>query len=432
MENKKIFPIKSNTACLLKWSWSTIFLGTRKTSSCHRVDQDIIEPGKFESFHNTPQKILAREQMRRGEWPKAGCQYCEKIEDAGGVSDRQYQLSSMHISVPEELETDPAANSVTPTMLEVYFTNTCNMACLYCGPEFSSTWQAENNRFGTVVSGSEFGIGLYATEEVFFNDQYESMLGEFWTWLEKNYLKLRNFQILGGEPFYQKELEMCIDFFDHHPNPNLQLNLVSNLKVEHSKFRRIIDKLQRLKSENKIKHVQITGSLDCWGEAAEYIRSGLDLKEFSANMEYMLDTDIVVCINSAINVLSIKATAEMIRQINTWNDIRYSKYKTYTNKHIYFSFMTVNWPKYMNPDIFGGELFVDDFKEIIESMPRHTEDQERFVDHMVGIAKQISSAIADQEMIGYLREYLDIIDNRRNTNWKQTFPWLEDQFRKLE
>jgi hypothetical protein len=51
---------------------------------------------------------------------------------------------------------------------------------------------------------------------------------------------------------------------------------------------------------------------------------------------------------------------------------------------------------------------------------------------MIGIAKQINNATVDHEMIGYLREYLDIIDSRRNTNWKQTFPWLEDQFKKLE
>jgi MoaA/NifB/PqqE/SkfB family radical SAM enzyme len=27
---------------------------------------------------------------------------------------------------------------VTPRILEVYFDNTCNLKCLYCGPHFSS------------------------------------------------------------------------------------------------------------------------------------------------------------------------------------------------------------------------------------------------------------------------------------------------------
>ena len=50
------------------------------------------------------------------------------------MSDRQYQLKAGHEvdRTPEELLTDPTATEVVPTILEVYFNNTCNMACLYC------------------------------------------------------------------------------------------------------------------------------------------------------------------------------------------------------------------------------------------------------------------------------------------------------------
>ena len=152
MENrtKKIFPIQSDTACLLKWSWSTIFLGIGTTSSCHRCNHDQLTVETFKDFHNTPNKIQARQLMREGVWPQKGCQYCEKIEAAGGVSDRQYQIDSDHDAdrVPTELLQDPTANVVTPRTLEIYFSNTCNLKCIYCSPQFSSQIKQENIKFG--------------------------------------------------------------------------------------------------------------------------------------------------------------------------------------------------------------------------------------------------------------------------------------------
>jgi hypothetical protein len=122
----KVFPIKTDTACLLKWSWSTVFLKEGVTSSCHRCDQLPIDPDNFAGFHNLPRKLEARRTMLRGQWPQGGCQYCQRIESAGGTSDRMYQFNSGREGElpPPELSTDPVAIEVTPTILEVYFNNT--------------------------------------------------------------------------------------------------------------------------------------------------------------------------------------------------------------------------------------------------------------------------------------------------------------------
>ena len=479
MPTNKVFPIQSETACLLKWSWSTVFLGTGKTSSCHRVDQESITPETFHTFHNTPGKIRAREMMRRGEWPREGCQYCEEIERAGGTSDRMYQLRAQHHAPPPELEIDVNANKVTPTILEVYFSNTCNMSCLYCGPHFSSVWEAENNRYGDFIQGpihlnatktKEFTPeekrslekeleryetirdhlldsienknrhGLKNYYKIYngkvneikdtlqpnynpFTKNYDKMLTEFWAWLSENYQHLEHLHILGGEPFYQKELDDVIDFFDRHPNPNLVLNLVSNLKVEPKKFQSTIDRLLTLKHQGKIARVQITGSLECWGPQQEYVRWGLDLKEFSANMEYMLTKEITICVNGAINALSIKTTAEYFNEINRWNEIRY-QYFPDPKDRISISFMTVNYPLYMKPDIFQAGFFTEDFNNILAAMPKLTETERLNYDHMQGIAKQVEHNNEQHDMINYLKIYLNEMDRRRGTDWTKLFPWL--------
>ena len=423
---KKVFPIQSKTACLLKWAWSTVFIHTQKTSSCHRVEQDDITLENFDSFHNTPQKILAREKMQRGEWPQAGCQYCEKIEDAGGMSDRQFQLAGMNFDVPQELINDPTANAVTPTILEVYFSNVCNMGCLYCGSHFSSLWEAENNKFGSFVKN---GIYLGTSDDLRDVNglNYSELVDKFFNWLENNYRSITKLHILGGEPFYQSELDRCIDFYDTHPNPDLQFCIVTNLKVAPARFQLTINKLLKLKSESKINGVAITGSLDCWGKEAEYIRYGLDLNEYSANLEYLLDKEVTVCINSAINSLSIKTMPAFIEKMNYWNSIR-AAHDPNPRSLIYWSFMTVQPFLPLCPEIFDADLFKDDFDKIVELMPTDSEFQTQSREHMIGIATQIQSVkTKDQTSVDTLKMYLDEMDRRRNTNWKELFPWLVDQ-----
>jgi len=192
---KKVFPIQTETSCLLKWAWSTVYLYRGTTSSCHRVAQNPIDPNNFGDFHNLPEKLQARRLMLSGQWPGQGCEYCQSIEQAGGVSDRQHQLTGDHHvdRIPPELLTDPTAVEVTPTVLEVYFNNTCNMACVYCGEHFSTKWADENRRWGEFKQdGVAFG---HRTQ---INPHYDRMLADFWQWLAKDehYRAIRYFQIL--------------------------------------------------------------------------------------------------------------------------------------------------------------------------------------------------------------------------------------------
>lgn len=423
---KKTFPIKTDTACLLKWSWSTIFLSIGRTASCHRVNHDKISVENFASFHNTPRKIKTRELMREGKWPKYGCQYCEDIEKAGGVSDRLFQLNVMSYNIPPELEQNPNANIVTPTTLEVYFNNTCNMSCIYCGPHFSSVWETENKKHGLF----EYGSVRLVDNDLRMVNNYDDYLNAFWDWFKENGKSLQILSILGGEPFYQKEFQQILDFFNSNPCPDLRLNISTNLKTDHKKFKNYIDTLLELKKEKKLGDIQISASLDTWGEAAEFIRWGLDLKQFVQNFEYMLDKDIILCINAAINALSIKSMVDYVKQIKQWNNTRLSVYNNDSGRKINLSFMTVNWPHYLKPDIFEASVFKEDFERILDAMKPDADDEEYFIhsyEHMSGIAKQVAAKEKDEEKIKELKVFLDEMDRRRNTKWREIFPWLVNQ-----
>jgi hypothetical protein len=416
---KKIFPIQTETACVLKWAWSTIYLKQGTTASCHRTNQLKIDPDHFADFHNHPDKLAARELMLEGKWPQGGCQYCEKIEAAGGVSDRLNQLQQEdhdQNKIPSELFNNPKQTRVVPTILEIYFNNTCNMACVYCGSHFSSKWEEENRRFGVIGSSKNLNNNISQSG-------YEKMLADFWQYLEVNHTSIRYFQVLGGEPFFQTEFDQCLDFWESHPNPDLTFNVITNLKVSPKKFHQYIDRFERMVKNKQIKRLQIAGSLDAWGPEQEYVRWGLDLAEWEENFTYLLDKSwVVLNVNSAITPLTIKGLPDLILRIKDWQKQRPD------NLQIFHSFMSVTSPRYLMPEIFGPGVFDADFERVLEAMPMNNMFDTSSKEHMAGIFKQISATPRDLTRINQLKEYLSKLDLRRGTSWPQMFPWLDQEF----
>lgn len=427
--SSKIFPIKVEPSCLLKWAWSTIYFQSGSTSSCHRTQKYKIDPNNFGDFHNVSEKIEDRQRMLSGQWPGRGCEYCKNVEDAGGTSDRQYQLSLQTSACqhPPELNDNPTATSVTPTILEVYFTNTCNMACVYCGPHFSSRWEEENRKFKSDLSNDKIDFDV---SKSFDNPHYDKMVSDLWKYLEEDqrYRTLRRFHILGGEPFLLKEMDEVINFWDSHGNIDLILMIISNLNIPTKIFKSYIDKFEKLINENKLWKVQITASLDAWGSEQEYTRFGLDLSLWEQNFELIVDKPwVTLGINSALSCLTIKQLPMLIQKINEWNHRRGPMGHTVDRdigEPIHLSFNTTN-----NVDdlyIFGPDVFDSDLQAVIDLLPNKTDHDLAITNQFSSILDTLQQSKKDHNKIQNLKKYLSILDHRRKTNWQKTFPWLVD------
>lgn len=428
---RKIFPINTEPACLLKWSWSTIFFNSGTSASCHRTKKYSIDPNNFSNFHNLPEKIHDRNMMLQGQWPGNGCEYCRDIEQSGGISDRQFQIESQSdlSQHPPELNKNPQTTKVTPTILEVYFTNTCNMACVYCGPHFSSKWEDENRKF---KSNFNAPMDIFGVDVSQHNPHYDKMLNDLWAYLETDnrYRTLRRFHLLGGEPFILKELDATIDFWDQHGNMDLVFSIITNLNVPHERFKKYMGRFEKLINEKKIWKIQITASLDAWGPQQEYTRYGLDLALWEKNFEYLIDKQwVTLSINSAISALTVKQMPELIKKINYWNTLRGPLVKTVDNvfgEAIYHSFNTTGPSSYDNLYIFGNNVFGREFEEILNLMPVADESQSSTKLQLESVANRLAQSHKDQEKINKLKDYLTILDQRRNTVWQTMFPWLVD------
>lgn len=405
------WPIDNAAACQYKWSWSTIFLSQGSSSSCHRCEHWFFEPEEFDIFHNHPGKIGDREKMLQGEWPGNGCEYCKKQEDAGGQSERTAYVNYADL-VPPEMKVDPTATHVTPRLLEVYFTNLCNQACVYCTGMFSSVIQAEIDKWGP--------LGDHAFLEGFTpNPRYEEYKAKFWQWMHTNAHHLYVFQILGGEPMYQPEFEECLDFFETHPCPHLDWRIFSNLKHDEARLVKKIDRIESLIERGLIKSFEIVCSHDCWGAEAEFARYGEKIENWKNNFEMLLTKPFVkLHIHSTISSLTLPSMAEFYRRIGEWRKQR---------PDITYGWNTVVNPQHFNPDIFGPYVmqYVDD---LIAAVPVETDRDRSEIKYLDGIRKQIAASEINPQRLNNLRMLLDEIDRRRGTDWKSIYPWMVEAF----
>jgi wyosine [tRNA(Phe)-imidazoG37] synthetase (radical SAM superfamily) len=389
--------------CALKFSYSTVKLSEGTSASCHRTTYDKVPEGDFGKFHHTPTKMATRKLMLEGKWPGKGCEYCKKMEDAGAISDRM-EANSM----------DPKHFSTTDCkILEMYFSNVCNQACVYCSAEYSSKWETENKKFGLEIETSD-----YARDFLKDKENFKRIKSEFWEWMEDNHKPLVKYNILGGEPFFQPELLENLDFFESHPCPNLELTIVSNLKCPEKRFRETMDKIDYLRAIGNLGQIRITCSIDSWGPSYEYIRWGGKSEEWEKNFSILVKEypEVEPEIHMTMNAMSIKTQPELVNMLN--------KYNTKENS-IWISANFVVWPNHMAPDIFPTGFFKEDFKRLYKELDDGIWASS-IKEMMLGYEKSIDNTPVDYAKINKLKEELTNIDKRRGCDWKKTFPWLDE------
>jgi hypothetical protein len=408
------FPINTATACQSKWTWSTLWLNQLATSSCHRVNSVPVDPDNFDDFHNVPRKLHDRQMMLEGKWPGNGCEQCRDVEVAGGFSDRHHNLGIRGLT-PPELETDPLAIRVSPRILEIFAHNTCNLSCLYCNGNLSSRIENENKKFGEFnVNGVQIPVITKSTSATI--EYFE----KFKNWLDRNITSLVRLHLLGGETFIQHELlNSVLDIIERNPNPNLELCIFSNLNVPDKYWNLYIDRIRNLQSAGNIRVFDLTCSIDCWGEEQKFVRHGLDLDKFEQRFAWACEQSeswLRVNVNQTITSMTIKTMPELINKIT-----QYSRHR-----HIGHYFQFITGQHYLHPEIFPYEFWANDFDKIFSAMPQHTVAQLEAIPRMQGMQKQLQAQTTyNTQEISSLHTYLDELDRRRETNWRELFSYLD-------
>jgi organic radical activating enzyme len=434
--------------CLAKWTQVTMHLGIGLTHSCHHPAQHKIPISEIKrdpsALHNTLYKKRQRKDMLEGNKPKE-CGYCWNIEDnSSNFSDRIFKSSepwsAPHFNEIKELNWRENFN---PRYVEVSFSNTCNFKCAYCGPQYSSKWVEEIEKYGGYKTSTNYNNieELELKKEMpYKHSEHNPYLEAFWKWWPNLYKDLHTFRITGGEPLLAKDTFKVLEYIQTNweQNPNLSLAINSNLGVPDNLIDKFIEIAEDLCNNNKIKELIIFTSVEAKDKQAEYVRFGLDYEKFWNNIDKILTKLPKVTINvmATFNALSVFTYGDVIEQIFDMKK-KHANNVRYWISAIQLDTSYLRWPKHLSVKILEREhkeLILESAKKAFYyATPEFNHDNVGFSDVEVQKIKRIYDySIAEDETFDVEQNrkdfvsFVDEYDERRGTNFILTFPELKN------
>lgn len=394
-----------NSLCLAKWTQSNIYLAAGTTHSCHHplphkipLEEIQLDPS---ALHNTCYKKKQQQMMLDGDRPSE-CDYCWRVEDTGGISDR---LTKSFTSWSRPFYNQIKQNDLdTPKYLEVSFDNTCNLKCSYCGPAYSSKWAEELKQFGAWPNHHQGFDNILAREE-------NPYIDAFWRWWPDLYVKLHTFRITGGEPLLSKHTYKVLDKLIESPNKKLTLGINTNLCVPDDILDKFLEKIKRVKVKKLVVHT----SCDTFGKAAEYARHGFDYYKWYKNCERIkrelpyAEIDIMV----TYNIFSV-TTFDMF----LYDVVKLKQTAWYKRNKVKVSIGYLRNPEQLSIWVLP-ETFSYYIRKQLEIMRNHnfTKTEVNQLERLLPLLKQGNDELKQQ-----FKEFVDEHDRRRGTNFLESIP----------
>ena len=250
-------------------------LGSIKDQS---IDQILID-------NNVP-----RQQQIIDQQPIPTCHTCYDLERGkkgfDHISDRVFYIRELK-NIP--VNTYQVGNFDLQTV-DVRWTNLCNFACVYCGPEFSSKWSDELKIRHDVPTGQQ--------------------LADFKNYIYDHAGQLQHVYLAGGEPLLMKENLILLEKL----NPDVNIRINTNLsKVDTRVFDAVCE----------FPNVHWTVSVETLAQEFEYIRYGGSWTDFLDNLAIIKQLGHKISFNMLhflLNYNSIFDCVDFLQQLGFHNN----------------------------------------------------------------------------------------------------------------
>ena len=415
--------------CPQKWRWLALYLHTGHKHSCHHppplhipLDEAKMDPA---ALHNTSHEKQQRKKMLEGDRPTE-CSFCWNIEDIGKTSDRVHKntdnVNNLFV-LDEEIEllkNTPWDKNINPYNMEISFSNACNFKCGYCCPSFSTLWEDEIRKHGNYdISYNQYGLfdGIYSEKE------YNPYVEAFWKWWPELKNDLKIFRITGGEPLMTTNTFKLLDMLKDDGNPELFLQINTNLGVTKRKVEDFCNRVQDLIEQKHIKNLRLFTSLECTGEQAEYIRRGLNYELFLQNVNTVLETvpTAYVSFMTTYNVLTVPYFRDFLELIV---ELR-QKWKNRIIVDIPHLKEPPHWTMNILPQEFGVYIERDvEYMKENDFTSIEIQKMERIRDYFYDDSHAITEEYRKSARIDF-GKFFPEYDRRSNTNLIETFPEFE-------
>lgn len=257
-----------------------------------------------EIFNNPMMKELRLDMLN--ERKNKICDFCYKHEEAGPHSFRNY--SKEHFSkyfdevVPTTKE-DGTVDEFKMRYFDIRFSNICNFKCRTCGSEFSSQWGAEMQK----NFDPKHPIVIHV------DNNRGTVLEEVLTHIE--HIDLAYFA--GGEPLITDEHYTMLEEMIRLRRTDITLRYNTNASNIKYKKHDVLDLWKHFKK------IELSCSIDHYGERAEWLRKGTDWGKVESNLLTFRELDYVSFqMNTVFSIFNYPTIAEFYQYLKDKNIVR--------------------------------------------------------------------------------------------------------------
>jgi len=206
------------------------------------------------------------------------CNFCYKHEETSPFSFRKYSLEHFGKDFDDIVTTTQLDGTVPDFKMkyfDVRFSNICNFKCRTCGSEFSSQWAQEMKQHDWTPP--DYRIIQHADNSGALLEEIKSQVC---------HMDLAYFA--GGEPLITDEHYVILEEMIR-TGANERITLRYNTNMSNFKYK----KYDVMNMWSKFKRVEISASLDHYGERAEYLRHGTDWGIVEENLKSIRNVDYI-------------------------------------------------------------------------------------------------------------------------------------------
>jgi len=289
---KRIKPSEGNkTFCMAPWTHTYLSPQTERRLCCASRepaqsfkqyidtgnDAKEYKPLTLDQHWNSDHMRSVRQRMMAGE-ELSECQVCDhKLLNTNVYRSYFNQLFNHKVDEAYDSTDETGATTMTTVSFDYRFNNLCNFKCRMCGDMLSSSWEAESRKEKSWNEDSQPWMASPLREQI-KKFQDTQVVEEFTNAVETRTIK--EIYWCGGEPLMWDihwtamqriiELGFAKEVYVRY-NTNLSRTSLKGIKL--------FDLLPQFQDW------QVCSSLDGTGEVGEYIRDGLDYKQWLTNFK---------------------------------------------------------------------------------------------------------------------------------------------------
>ena len=357
-ETEDVTPVfDSGSMCAHPWVGFHVF-PTGHCRVCCDAEDDLakddgtlcnVNTDSFEDILQSKSMRELRQAFRRGEKPKT-CNNCWRREDRDEDSRRtlsKYKLKNIYGTVNWEDEG-------SMKYFGGHLGNACNLSCRICSPAFSSVIATELNDFELTKKTR------WVKQKTF----WDNLPGD-----------IKNFEILGGEPFYLKKNVDMLERVVHRDDSKQFMMAFTTNGTIYPKFLDYVEDLGRL---------DITVSIDNIGDRFELERNGADWNTVADNLTRLTNKQkqsknisIFVCVTVSIQ------NVYYLPELTAWiHSLGLPYYINYFNTNFGKDWLDIRNLTSSARDLVLEKLQSDEFESIREMIKDADSDGVEFVKEM--------------------------------------------------